>query len=79
MNNKELLLEKINERKAELSKSRRNSESWNSGSTKQYGNSGRTKQFRNTHFSQMNVKALEKEIKELSEELRKLQIPTKEA
>ena len=73
MNDKKLLLEKINEKKAELSKSRRSSQSWNSGSTKQFGNSGRTKQFKNTHFAQMNVKSLEKEIKELSEELRKLQ------
>lgn len=76
MNDKALLLKTINEKKAELAKSRRTSESWNSGSTKQFGNSGRTKQFRNTHFSQMNVKVIEKEIKALSEELRKLQNQT---
>ena len=73
MNDKELLLEQINAKKAELSRSRRTSESWNSGSSKQFGNSGRTKQFRNTHFSQQNAKALEKEIKELSAQLTKLQ------
>lgn len=64
MNNKELLLEKINEKKAELSRSRRTSESWNPGRTKQFGNS---------QVSKLNVKSLEKEIKDLSDELRKLQ------
>lgn len=73
MTNKKLLLETINAKKAELSKSRRSSQTWNSGNSKQFGNSGRTKQFKNTHFAQMSVKTLEKEIKELSEELRKLQ------
>jgi len=73
MNNKEQILEKINERKAELSSARRSSEKWNSGNTKQFGNSGRTKQFGNSQVSKLKVQSLEKEIKELSDELRKLQ------
>lgn len=73
MNDKELLLQQINIKKGELSRSRRDSQSWNSGSSKQFGNSGRTKQFKNTHFSQQNAKMLEKEIKELSTQLTKLQ------
>jgi hypothetical protein len=64
MTEKELLLKTINEKKAQLASSRKGSESWNSGRTKQSGT---------PQVSKLAAQALEKEIKSLSEELRVLQ------
>ncbi len=64
MNDKKLLLNKINEKKALLASSRKGTESWSSSGTKKPGNS---------HASKLSVQSLEKEIKSLSEELRILQ------
>ncbi|MEE9309395.1 MAG: hypothetical protein V3U64_00085 [Cocleimonas sp.] len=64
MNEKELLLNSINEKKAQLASSRKGTESWSSRGKKKLGTS---------QASKLSVQALEKEIKNLSEELRILQ------
>ncbi len=64
MNEKELLLNKINEKKAQLASSRKGTESWSSSGRKKSGAS---------QVSKFSVQSLEKEIKILSEELRILQ------
>ncbi|WP_299873571.1 hypothetical protein [uncultured Cocleimonas sp.] len=64
MNEKELLLNKINEMKAQLASSRKGTESWSATGTKKSGVS---------QVSKLAVQKLEKDIKSLSEELRILQ------
>jgi len=64
MNEKEVLLKTINEKKAELVSARKGTDTWKSGRTQKSGNS---------QLSVLSVQSLEKEIKSLSEELRKLQ------
>ena len=64
MNEKELLLNKINEKKAELANSRKGTESWSARGANKVGN---------PHASKLSVQSLEKEIKSLSNELRILQ------
>ena len=64
MNEKELLLKTINEKKAQLASSRKGTDTWKSGRTVNSGSS---------QLSVLSVQSLEKEIKSLSEELRKLQ------
>jgi len=64
MNEKELLLKTLNEKKAELVSSRKGTDTWKSGRTQKPGHS---------QLSVLSVQSLEKEIKSLSEELRKLQ------
>jgi hypothetical protein len=63
MSEKATLLEQINEKKGQLSHARRESESWNSGRTQTFGINQASKQRTN---------ALEKEINELYEKVRKL-------
>ena len=64
MNEKELLLNRINERKAQLASSKKGTESWRSSGRKKSGT---------PQVSKLSVQSLEKEIKSLSEELRILQ------
>ncbi|MEH6457750.1 MAG: hypothetical protein V7749_15585 [Cocleimonas sp.] len=64
MSEKEVLLKTINEKKAELISARKGTDTWKSGRTQKSGNS---------QLSVLSVQSLEKEIKSLSEELRKLQ------
>ena len=64
MNEKEVLLKNINEKKTLLASSRKGTDTWKSGRTQNSGNS---------QLSVLSVLSLEKEIKSLSEELRKLQ------
>jgi hypothetical protein len=64
MNEKELLLNRINEKKTQLASSRKGTESWRSNGRKKSGKS---------QVSKLSVQSLEKEIKSLSEELRILQ------
>lgn len=63
MTEKELLQEQINQKKGELSQSRRESESWNSGRKKTLGSN---------QASKLKVKSLEKEINDLYEQVRLL-------
>ena len=63
MSEKASILELINEKKGQLSHARRESESWNSGRTKTFGIN---------QASKLKVQALEKEINELYEKMRKL-------
>ena len=63
-NEKEFLLNKINEKKAQFASSRKGTESWSSSGAKKPGVS---------QVSKLAVQSLEKEIKSLSEELRILQ------
>ena len=65
MNEKELLLNKINEKKAQLASSRKGTESWSSSGRKKSGTS---------QVSKLSVQSLEKEIKILSKELRHFKI-----
>jgi hypothetical protein len=64
MNEKEVLLKSINEKKTQLASSRKGTDTWKSGRTQKSGSS---------QLSVLSVLSLEKEIKSLSEELRKLQ------
>jgi len=64
MNEKEALLNKIKEKKSELASSRKGTDTWKTGRGQKSGNA---------QLSVLAVQSLEKEIKSLSDELRKLQ------
>lgn len=64
MNEKELLLKKINEKKSELASSREGTNTWKKGRSHKPGQA---------QLSVLAVQSLEKEIKRLSDELRILQ------
>jgi len=64
MNEKEVLLNKIKEKKSQLASSRRGTDTWKTGRSNMSGHS---------QLSVLAVQSLEKEIKSLSEELRILQ------
>jgi len=64
MNEKEVLLKTITEKKSQLASSRKGTDTWKSGRTNRVGHS---------QLSVLAVQSLEKEIKALSEELRILQ------
>lgn len=64
MNEKEVLLKSIQEKKSQLASSRKGTDTWKSGRGQNSGNA---------QLSVLAVQSLEKEIKSLSDELRKLQ------
>ena len=63
MSTKEELQEQIKEKKGQLAQSRRGSESWKSGRSKNFGPN---------QASKLQVQALEKEINDLYEQIRLL-------
>lgn len=64
MNEKEVLLNTIKEKKSQLASSRKGTDTWKSARTNKIGHS---------QLSVLAVQSLEKEIKSLSEDLRMLQ------